>query len=270
MPQGAFKGQWLPIWAWVVPSHQGYINGEARHLPFHIKVLSGKALRPEGSGAGSLYDLLFVCHWAVLCTCPVHIFETLLLSNWNGLLFDTDRTHIGRPLTVTESSHPIPSVTTKHFIHPSLTLCLLLKWQRKAQGTSLQDSWTNTQAGKGPIEVSAPETSRQQLTQVQPCLSSLSRYNDLEKVKEILLPFLLFVLLSWSEWMGRMPLVSSLSGLQLFSKLVLLWQGLNVIWPYPTQTLDPEVYSSFIHYNLKEEATQHVFSLISKYDVAHL
>lgn len=61
-----------------------------------------------------------------------------------------------------------------------------------------------------------------------------------------------------------MSSLSDLARLLLFSKLALLWQDLHEIQPYPTQTPDPDVYSRFIRYNLNEEATLRVFSVISK------
>lgn len=66
MPQAAFEGQWLLVWAWVLWSHQNHINGAARHPPSHVQELSGKALRPEGNRASSLGDPVVPCHRVVL------------------------------------------------------------------------------------------------------------------------------------------------------------------------------------------------------------
>lgn len=71
MPHGYHwpsKGQWLPVSAWVLPSHQSYINGAARHHPpSHVQVLSGKTLEPEGAEPVALVTVCSMpqsCPWA--------------------------------------------------------------------------------------------------------------------------------------------------------------------------------------------------------------
>lgn len=43
-------------------------------------------------------------------------------------------------------------------------------------------------------------------------------------------------------------------------QLALVWRGLNEIYSCLSQTLDSDVYSNVIHYNLNEEATLGVFT----------
>lgn len=86
-----------------------YINGKTRHLPFHIKELSGKALGPEGSRAGSLCDPVIPCHQVILHTYLVPIFRALLLGRWNGLHLATGRVHTGSPFRMVTSSKSLPT-----------------------------------------------------------------------------------------------------------------------------------------------------------------
>lgn len=233
MPQGAFRGQWLPIWAWALPSHQSYINGEARHLPFHIKVLSGKALGPKGNGAGSLCEPLVVCHTVVLRTCPVHIFRVLLWDNWKCFLFATGRTHIRSSLRIVQLSHslPIPFLLCLQNIPYILHLLCVCRWNEKDKHRE-HPSRTHgqTQAGKQPTAVPAPErpagSSWRKFIHAFPPSPGTMTWKRWRK----------FLLLSSSssfypnenKW-GECPRSQTSLGRPLFSKLALLWQGLNEI-----------------------------------------